>query len=156
MKNFTPDEILEFAVRIEENGEYTYSKFAEKFEKEGNDELAEFFDNLAKQEVEHKNTFIKMMGDRKTIDFESLNPEYYDYLKAYIYDIIFPTDQLDKKIKGIKNMNDALQMAIRSELDSIMFYMDMKNIVPESFSEKIDRIIDEERLHYLLLKGKVI
>ncbi|NIA23191.1 MAG: hypothetical protein GWP03_03405 [Proteobacteria bacterium] len=156
MKNFTADEILEFAVRIEENGEYTYSKFAKKFEKEGNNELAEFFGKLAKQEVEHKNTFIKMMGDKKSVDFESLNPEYYDYMKSYVYDIIFPTDQLDKKIEGIKSMNDALQMAIRSELDSIMFYMDIKNIVPESVKEKIDRIIEEERLHYLLLKRKVV
>ena len=155
MKDFKADEILEFAVRIEENGEYTYRKFAEKFKNEENDKLAVFFTDLANKEIEHKKTFIKMMDDKKEMDFESLNPEYYDYLKAYVYDMVFPLEQLDEKIKGVKNIEDALRMAIRSELDSIMFYMDIKNIVQDDVKESVERIIEEERLHYLLLKGKL-
>jgi len=153
MKNyFSFDEIVEFAIKIEENGEAAYRKFAEKFKDKEDYKLYNFFSGLADQEIEHKNIFRKMLTNEEGLNLENSNAEYYDYFRSYVYDIVFPNDKLNSIVDSITDLNKAVGFAIKMELDSIMFYMDVKNLFGEEIGEEIDRIITEERRHYLSLK----
>ncbi len=157
MKNpFSFDEIVEFAVKIEENGEAAYRKFAEKFKEKEDFKLYEFFKNLADQEIEHKKIFMNMLKKNEGLNLENTNTEYYDYFKSYVYDMVFPKEKLENAVNNISDLNKALQFAIRMELDSIMFYMDMKNLFGDKIKSDIDKIIEEERRHYLSLKNKAL
>ncbi len=157
MKNpFSFDEIVEFAVKIEENGEVAYRKFAEKFQEKEDFKLYEFFKNLADQEIEHKKIFMNMLKKNEGLNLENTNTEYYDYFKSYVYDMVFPKEKLENAVNNISDLNKALQFAIRMELDSIMFYMDMKNLFGDKIKSDIDKIIEEERRHYLSLKNKAL
>ena len=52
-------------------------------------------------------------------------------------------------------MEEILKEAILAEKDSIVFYLVMKEMVPENFGKsKIDAIIKEEMAHIKLLSGK--
>ena len=53
----------------------------------------------------------------------------------------------EKKL-GTSSMEEILKEAILAEKDSIVFYLGMKEMVPENFGKtKIDAIIKEEMVH---------
>ncbi|MBW1821931.1 MAG: rubrerythrin, partial [Deltaproteobacteria bacterium] len=62
----------------------------------------------------------------------------------------------EKKI-DTSTMEKILREAILAEKDSIVFYLGMKEMVPENFGKtKIDAIIKEEMAHIKLLSGKLV
>ena len=65
--------------------------------------------------------------------------------------MIFDERKLDEIIAGINDKESALDFAIRNEVASISYYLDVKNLVPENERGKIDKIIDEERKHFIKL-----
>ena len=93
-----------------------------------------------------------MLTNEEGLNLENSNAEYYDYFRSYVYDIVFPNDKLNSIVDSITDLNKAVGFAIKMELDSIMFYMDVKNLFGEEIGKEIDRIITEERRHYLSLK----
>ena len=54
-------------------------------------------------------------------------------------------------------MKDILKAAIGAEKDSIVFYLGMKELVPEKLGkDKLDGIIKEEMAHIKLLSSRLI
>lgn len=62
--------------------------------------------------------------------------------------IIFTNEVLDKEISRVKDTPSAINFGIQRELDSILYYHEIKNFVPKSQHKLIDKIIDEERKHF--------
>lgn len=148
---FKASEIYQFAIRIEENGGKFYRKMAEKLE---NASMKKVFTYLANEEVKHKKTFEDMVSKiEKYEPPESYPGEYFAYLRAYADNIIFSQEKLDKEMLKIKGAISAIDFAIQRELDSILYYLEMKNLVPESQRNLIDGIIEEERRHFVKLSG---
>lgn len=145
---FDISEVLQFAIRIEENGEDFYRKVAGKI---SDKEVKDLFIFLADEEVRHKNIFTKMLGKITKYEPPETYPgEYFQYLRAYADSIIFPPEierELDTKGGVIK----AIDFGIRRELDSIMYYLETKAVVPETQHSVMDRIIEEERSHFVRL-----
>ena len=138
-------DILNIAVRIEENGERFYREAAEKA---ASYELKELLNVLARDEVRHKETFTKMLENLHPSG-EPLSDEYQNYLKAYTERLIFSVDSKDF-IEKMKNFDQlwAFDFAIQRELDSILYYYELKNIVARNDHQIIDKIISEERSHF--------
>ena len=153
---FDISEVLQFAITIEENGESFYRKVAAKV---SDKEMKDLFTFLADEEVKHKKIFTDMVSKiTKYEPPETYTGEYFQYLKAYAENIIFPPEierELDTKGGIIK----ALDFGIRRELDSIMYYIETKNVVPETQHQIMDRIIEEERSHFVrlsIMKEKIM
>jgi len=51
----------------------------------------------------------------------------------------------------MKSAKEAVEFALGAELDSILYYLEAKNLVPESQKAIVDKVVDEERHHYLKL-----
>jgi len=147
---FTASDIVEVAIRIEENGVNFY-KFAEQIAKQEN--AKKLFAGLAEAEVSHKKTFEKIFaGMEKDNLTESYEGEYGAYLRSYVdNNLIFTKDIMDKQLAQIKDTDAALDFAIQRELDSILYYHEIKKLVPASQHGTIDQIIEEERKHFLSL-----
>jgi len=151
MAGFDASEVFQFAIRIEENGEAFYLGAVQRLT---DDVARQTFKYLAEQEVAHKKVF-KGMLDK----FGSYQPpetyadEYYAYLKAYVDGIIFSKDKLDAVLGSLGGTVEALEFGIQREIDSILYYLEMKRFVPESEQAQVDRIIEEERKHFLKLTG---
>ncbi len=149
MTLFEVSEILQFALRIEENGEKIYREFSKTME--GNN-VKKLFSYLADEEVKHKKTFEDMVSKvEKYEPPESYPGEYFAYLRAYVDNTIFTHKNLDKELAKVKDAITAIEFSIRREIDSILYYLEMKNFVQKDQHNAIYKIIDEERRHYLKL-----
>jgi len=147
MHVFEASDIVKIAVRIEENG-FAFYKFAEQIAKQ--EEAKKLFSHLASEEVNHKKIFEGIFAKmEKYSPQESYEGEYSSYLNDYVdNNIIFTKDTLDKELAKIKDTVTALDFAIRRELDSILYYHEMKRFVPVAQQETLDQVIDEERKHF--------
>ncbi len=150
MSVFAASDIVEVAIRIEENGVNFY-KFAEQIAKKEDEK--KLFAGLAQAEVAHKKTFEKIFaGMEKNTPPESYEGEFSAYLRSYVdNNIIFTKEIMDKQLSNIKSTADALDFAIQRELDSILYYHEIKKLVPAGQHEAIEKIIEEERKHFLSL-----
>ncbi|MEE8597037.1 MAG: ferritin family protein [bacterium] len=149
MSLFEPSEVFQFAIRIEENGEKFYRQMVQKFE---DPKVKELFSYLANEEIKHKKTYEEMVSKiEKYEPFETFPGEYFAYLRAYADKIIFTQKEFDEEIAKIKDINAALDYAINAELNSILYYQEVKNLVSENQRSTIDKIIEEERRHFVKL-----
>lgn len=150
MHVFEASDIVKIAVRIEENGN-TFYKFAEQIAKQA--EAKKLFAHLAGEEVNHKKIFEGIFAKmEKYSPPESYEGEYSHYLNDYVdNNIIFTKDALDKELTKVKDTVSALDFAIRRELDSILYYHEIKRFVPVAQQATLDQIIDEERKHFTRL-----
>jgi rubrerythrin len=141
-------EILQFAIKIEENGEEFYRKVADTIE---NEKINKLFMLLADDEIRHKEIFEGMLPEiEKYEPLEMYPPEYFAYLRAYADNIIFKKG-MEKILPQNINPVSVLDFGIRMELDSIAYYQETKNFVPKREQDVIDRIIEEERKHFVKL-----
>ncbi|UCD05114.1 MAG: ferritin family protein [candidate division WOR-3 bacterium] len=149
MSVFEPSEVFQFAIRIEEGGEKFYREMANKIE---NAEVKSLFSALADDEVKHKKTYQGMLSKIEEYEpFESYPGEYFSYLRAYADNIIFTPQRMEEEMKKITDAASALKFAIDRELDSILYYQEVKNLVPKNQRDIIDKIIEEERKHFMKL-----
>ncbi|MDD3725656.1 MAG: ferritin family protein [Candidatus Ratteibacteria bacterium] len=144
---FDVSEVLQFAIRIEENGEKLYRKVAEKI---SDSELKKIFIFLADEEVRHRKTFSEMVKGIKTYEPPETYPgEYFSYLRSYADAVVFPAE-IEKEL-DISGIIKVIDFAIRRELDSIMYYLETKVVVPPTQHSIMDKIIEEERSHFVQL-----
>jgi rubrerythrin len=74
------------------------------------------------------------------------------YLKALADTRVFFEKDMDPT-----TMKEILKAAITAEKDSIVFYLGMKELVPEKMGKaKIDDIIKEEMSHIRLLSARLV
>jgi rubrerythrin len=149
---FAASDIVEVAIRIEENGVNFY-KFAEQIAKQ--QEAKELFAHLAQEEVKHKKIFEGIFAKiEKATPVESYEGEYNAYLRSYVdNNIIFTKEAMDKELSKVTDTAAAFDFAIRRELDSILYYHEIKKLVPAAQHGTIEQIIDEERKHYSILSA---
>jgi rubrerythrin len=150
MSVFAASDIVEVAIRIEENGVNFY-KFAEQIAKKEAEK--KLFAELAQAEVAHKIIFEKLLANvEKSNLTESYEGEYGAYLRSYVdNNLIFTKEIMDKQLSKIKDTAAALDFAIQRELDSILYYHEIKKLVPAAQHDAIEKIIEEERKHFLSL-----
>ncbi len=156
MSVFSISEVLQFAVGIEEAGENFYRQLSSKFKEEN---LQNVFNFLADEECKHREVFLNMIVEiEKYEPPENYPQEYFAYLRSYADNIIFSNEVEKEKKQCFRNILSALDFAVRRELDSILYYQEMRGVVPEGEHSTIDKVIGEERKHFLKLleiKGKL-
>lgn len=147
---FNASEIIQFAIRIEENGEDFYRQMARKIKAENKKEV---FNYLADEEIRHRQIFQDMISKVQEYQPPETYPEeYFLYLRAYADEHVFSKEKTGQLIASqIKTAKEAVKFAIDIEIDSILYYLEAKNFVPQGQREIIDKVIEEERRHYLKL-----
>lgn len=147
MSVFKGSDILEFAMRIEENGENFY-RYAVQLTQD--EETKKIFQNLAEAERHHKRTFEKIFAVmEKQNPPETYDGEYAAYLHNYVdNNIIFKKEIMEAEVAKVKDVLSAIDFAIRRELDSILYYHEIKRFVPVSEHTVIEEVIEEERKHF--------
>ena len=152
--DFNADEIFEMAEQIERNGASFYRKSAELIADPAEKKLLL---DLAAMEDEHEKTFADLRAglsekEKVTTVFDP-EGEISLYLRALADTRVF----FEKKIDNTSSIKDILKEAILAEKDSIVFYLGMKEMVPENLGKaKIDAIIKEEMTHIKLLSKELV
>jgi rubrerythrin len=150
---FNADEVLRIAEQIERNGITFYEKAAERF---GGDEKRILL-RLADMERTHEQVFATMRRELSDSnrELEAIDPEGEAgrYLAAFADGQIFAPEADSVALFSPENSaRDILETAIGLEKDSVVFYVAIRDAVPETLGEeKIGKIIEEEMAHILLL-----
>ena len=151
--DFNADEIYEMAQQIERNGAAFYRKAAQSVDDPSGKELLL---NFADMEVAHEKVFAELKKDLSESDktATTFDPEGEAalYLRALADTRVFFEKEIDTT-----SMRAILKAAILAEKDSIVFYLGMKEMVPEGLGKaKIDIIIKEEMSHIKLLSTRLV
>jgi rubrerythrin len=139
-------EIIEIAIRIEENGYAFYTAAAEMIS-EQNDNKALFTD-LAEKELIHIAIFQKLAGKFEAEEFE-FNPEdESDYINHLADTHIFGKPDAGISLaKTVKTPKDALTIALTFENESVAFYTELHKRARSEAKGLIRQIIEEEKEH---------
>jgi len=151
--DFNADDIFEVAEQLERNGAKFYRKAAAA--NVSADEKQMLLD-LARMEDEHEKTFKSLRAGLRAQEKQStvFDPEGEAvlYLRALADTRVF----FDKEI-DTSSMREILKSAIGAEKDSIVFYLGMKEAVPESMGKaRLDAIIKEEMGHIRMLSKELV
>jgi len=151
-KDFSPQEILKIAIRVEENGQKLYGSLEDKAK---NKELQALWRYLKEQEKIHRQTFQEMLDKVKDYIVYEFNPgEYQAYLRAIASEYIFTQELVDQKIKeGFSSDIEALKFGIFIEKESILTYTVLKEYITTDKQSVLDKIIDEEKWHMVKLSA---
>jgi rubrerythrin len=150
MALFNMRDVFAIAVKIEERGEAFYRQVAEKVEGES---VKKLLNSLADDEVQHKQLFTQMASQiGETNLAHNLEESYLNYLQAYTETLVFEDpDKLPYDAKQAFDLPRAIMYAIEKELDSVLFYKEVKDLIPPSEQGLLDKIINEERRHVVNL-----
>ena len=148
---YDPSEVFQLAVRIEENGERFYKEMAERFDEP---DIKELFIFLADEEIEHKKIYNHLYQEFKTFDPPvEYAAEYFEYIKIYADQVMFNKKEFEENISNITDIISALDFAIDSELNAILYFSEMKWMVLKEKRDIVDKIIKEERMHFIRLSN---
>ena len=143
---FSGSELLEIAMGIERNGMAFYQALADKT---GKRDVKDIYTYLAGEEKKHLDTFQGMsdsLGQVKPL--ETYTEEYMLYLKSLVDSAVFSNvTEAQQKAGKMSNEIEALDTGIQAEKDSILFYMELQNLVRERDRKVVLKILDEEKNH---------
>ncbi|WP_448524065.1 rubrerythrin [Pseudothermotoga sp.] len=152
---FNIDEVFEMAEQIERNGAVFYNRAAEMFPEYTKKNI---FLKLAEMEKEHEQRFHQMRLDlakkeRELSQFLDPQGEAAAYLRAMVSGKVFdPKLDPTTRFSQVRSLSEVLRIAIDVEKDSIIFYLGLKEMIPQGLGkDKIDLIVREEMSHVTIL-----
>ena len=153
MYDFNADDIFEIAEQLERKGAEFYRTAADAF---GEGREKEMLLKLAAMEDDHEKTFSQMRSQlsasEKTSTVFDPDGEAVLYLRALADTRVF----YEKEI-NTSSLAAILKDAITAEKDSIVFYLGMREAVPENLGRsRMDDIIKEEMGHIRLLSKELV
>lgn len=143
---FSGRELINIAIGIERNGAAFYDALVNSAE---DAKARDTYRYLADKEREHMETFQNMLGSVGDYQpSETYTEEYALYLKGLVDSAVFADDKIAREMaEKVTSTSEAIQIGLRAEKDSILFYLEMQNLVRSSDREVVNRIIEEERSH---------
>lgn len=153
MYDFNADDIFEMAEQMERNGATFYKTAAAAIDDE---KSKEFLLELAQMEVGHEKTFAEMRSALNASEKAStvFDPEgeSVHYLRALADTRVFFEKEIDTS-----SIEAILKDAITAEKDSIVFYLGIREAVPEKLGRnRLDDIIKEEMGHIRMLSKALV
>ena len=149
---FSSDELINIAIGIERRGISFYDVMAKSTE---NAMAREVFQRLVEMERQHIETFQAMLaGGEELPPTDTATEEYADYLQTLVDSAVFSDDALTSEMATQADSDiKALELAISAEKDSILFYYEMRDLMPRTTLPAVNQIIAEEKAHLRILSG---
>lgn len=147
---FSPQEILWIAIKVEENGRKLY----EALEKRTKDkDFKDIWIYLKEQEIIHRDVFKKMLDEVEDYMVDDFNPgEYLSYIRAIAENYIFTQKLIKERLKTLRFSDiEALDFGIFIEKESILTYSAFKEYLKTDKQIVLDKIINEEKKHLVKL-----
>jgi rubrerythrin len=143
--SFSGSELINIAIGIEGRGVAFYESMAGSTK---NANAAEVFRYLADMEREHMQIFQGLLSEADKFQFAETAGEYAVYLQTLVDSAIFSDEVIASKMaRGAESDIVALDLAIGAEKDSILFYYEMREIMPQRAQPTVNKIIAEEKSH---------
>ncbi len=150
---FTGSEVIEMALKIEENGMKFYT---DAFKASKDDKVKALFKRLAIEEAHHIKTFAAMKDMVKdeyvSEGFDPYITEASEYLRSMADSEVFKNPQDGALFAGaIGNPQEVIDYAIGMEKDSLVFYDEYEKVIVEKDKKVLTALIEQEQEHLGLL-----
>lgn len=145
---FSATDIVEAAIEIERRGRTIYTKAAAATEDVRVKQFLEFF---ASEETRHQAIFEKMAKRIGPVEIpkQSTPSEYMEYLHSLLdWHALFAAGGPEHLLSEAGNVAAAIELAMRFEKDTILFFTEMQELIPPSERPVIKDCINEERSHF--------
>jgi len=144
--SFSGSELVNIAIGIERRGIAFYDIMTKST---GNAATRDVFQYLADVERQHIQIFQGMLAEADKYQIlETYAGEYSAYLQALVDSAVFTDDFVTSEMATKAGSDiEALELAISAEKDSILFYYEMKEIMPQRAQPTVNKIIFEEKSH---------
>ena len=144
--SFSGSELINIAIGIERSGIAFYDSMAKSTK---NDVAREVFQYLSDMERGHIEVFQNMLSEADKYQFAAAGDEEYTaYLQALVDSAVFSEEMITSETATRAESDaEAIELAIGAEKDSILFYYEMKEIMPQQAQPPVNRIIAEEKTH---------
>lgn len=156
---FNELEALEIAIGIEKRGQRFYERATDYIDDE---DAINMLRELALQEKDHAKTFEsiykELLKNKSKFDDTYLyDPEVVRYFRVMTETAVFPGDkEQDHIISELKGIKDVLNLGIKAEKDSILFYVEMViHSRDVETKEAFRKIIKEEKRHLIDLQERL-
>lgn len=145
MPVFKIGEFINMAIKDEETGEAFYRALAESTK---NNKIKSGCNRIADQERKHAERFKKMLDEvGMTKAREDYDGQYEAYLNFLLTSRAFPKPQDAANMASKSGDAAALKIAMGLEKDSLLFYDEILELLPNTHKGYINDIIEEERVH---------
>ena len=141
---FTAGEILDIALKIEQNGEAVYRQAIQDLV---NPDIAKRLTWMADEEARHAEWFMKLQSELRTNkNHIAVNEMNSDVLQNIIGKQSFTLQDID--FPGVDDMRNLINIFIEFEKDGILFYEMLRTFIKDQdVLESLDQIIAEEYQH---------
>ena len=132
------------AVEIERRGHAFY----EKVESKATGEDKDFFAFMAKEELRHEGIFQAMLDRLGGVPLPagSTDEEYLQYVKGLLDSHTLFMPEQEKRI-----LEAPVYQALQFEKDTLIFFVELETMVPDSEKKFVRQCADEERKHIRML-----
>ncbi|MFC1952389.1 ferritin family protein [Chloroflexota bacterium] len=140
------NELVNIAIGIERMGIAFYDIMTKTTD---NESTRDVFQYLVGMEREHIKTFQDMLSETDKHETpETYAGEYEAYLQALVDSAVFTDDLATSEMASqVDNDIKAIELGINAEKDSLLFYYNMKELMPKEAQETINKVINEEKSH---------
>lgn len=145
-KQFSACEVIELGVQIEKNGKEFYSELANLTD---NEKAAAIFKFLAGEEEKHIAIFKEIFDMTCSYTpLEAYPEEYFAYMNSLASNHVFSQRNSGREIaKSVKTYEEGIDIAMKFEKGSILFFEEMKKMVPPQKQGVVEELIQEEEKH---------
>jgi len=140
-------DIIDLAMQLELNGGAFYRAVAAKTE---DYRVRALFEDLAIQEDRHYRVFSELAENvqEHALMTDERWRQYSEYLNATVQSAFFEgKDRALAAADSVTDEDEALRMAIAFEKDTLLFFFDLRDNVPEGDRSFIQKVMDEEKAH---------
>lgn len=144
--SFSGSELINIAIGIEQRGIAFYDIMARSTK---NAVARDVFQYLSDMERGHIQIFQDMLSEADKYQFPAAQAgEYAAYFQALADSAVFSEDMATSEtVARAESDIEAIELAIGAEKDSILFYYEMKEVMPQRAQPTVNKIIAEEKSH---------
>ena len=141
--SYSASELVTIAIGIERRGITYYDVIARSTD---DDQARTIFEGLAQAERVHLATFEKLLEDVGGVDLGENAEE--GYIATLLEDNVFTDDSVTADVAMQADTDiKAIDLGISAEKDSILYYYELRDLLPDDLSPLVTRILNEEKRH---------
>lgn len=143
---FHANEIANIAIEIERKGREFYMQAADRA---NTPRVKEAFLHLAEEEAKHEGVFRSMLARLGKVGVPSwaTQEEYMQYIEALIESHLLFSDQGQRYLERAESEKEVIQAAMGFEKDTMLFFLEMEELVPNAERHAVHQCYEEERKH---------
>jgi len=150
MPGLSIKDVLKVAIQMEEDGK-TFYQYAAAIVKDDN--VKQVMSALADEEIMHRHVFEDMLNaapdDIVIADDKS---SYFEFLKNHMDSrSVFDRKKFEEEEDRVKSIETAINFAIDREMEAVVYYTGILNLVKEQHEALVQKIIGEESTHFMKL-----